>query len=137
MVGPYGPGTMLTSGGMSMPMVRSSIFFRSTRIGQLLTSLGTKKREWHGMEMFLDQQVPADSPLMQQAYANYEENLRDTIRVAQSRRREGCRFDCRHELEGLCSVCFAAPQKSEPGRSEEMVSAGAAGKRSGCGEFSG
>jgi tetratricopeptide (TPR) repeat protein len=83
-VGPYGPGTMLTSGGMSMPVVRSSIFFRSTRIGQLLTSLGTKKREWHGMEMFLDQQVPADSPLMQQAYSNYEENLRDTIRVAQA-----------------------------------------------------
>ena len=36
------------------------------------------------MEMFLDQQVPANSPLMQQAYANYEENLRDTIRIAQS-----------------------------------------------------
>jgi tetratricopeptide (TPR) repeat protein len=83
-VGPYGPGTMLTSGGMSMPVVRSSIFFRSTRIGQLLTSLGTKKREWHGMEMFLDQQVPAHSPLMQRAYSNYEENLRDTIRVAQA-----------------------------------------------------
>ena len=83
-VGPYGPGTMLTSGGMSMPVVRSSIFFRSTRIGQLLTSLGTKKREWHGMEMFLDQQVPANSPLLRQAYSNYEENLRDTIRVAQA-----------------------------------------------------
>ena len=34
--------------------------------------------------MFLDQQVPADSPLMQQAYSNYEDNLRDTIRVAQA-----------------------------------------------------
>jgi tetratricopeptide (TPR) repeat protein len=64
-------------------VARSSIFFRSTRIGQLLTSLGTKKREWHGMEMFLDQQVPADAPLIQQAYSNYEENLRDTIKVAQ------------------------------------------------------
>ena len=82
-VGPYGPGTMLTSGGMSMPVVRSSIFFGSSRIGQLLTSLGTKKREWHGMEMFLDQQVPADSPRIQQAYSNYEKNLRDTIKVAQ------------------------------------------------------
>src|ERR1700757_3441750 len=82
-VGPYGPGTALTSGGMSMTLVRSSIFFRSTRIGQMVTKLGTKKREWHGMEMFLDQQVPANSPLMQPAYANYEANLRDTIRVAQ------------------------------------------------------
>jgi tetratricopeptide (TPR) repeat protein len=34
--------------------------------------------------MFLDQQVPADSPRMQQAYSNYEENLRDTIKVAQA-----------------------------------------------------
>ena len=83
-VGPYGPGTMLTSAGMSMPVVRASIFFRSTRIGQLVTKLGTKKREWHGMEMFLDQQMPASSPMMQQVYSNYDENLRHTIRVAQA-----------------------------------------------------
>jgi len=82
-VGPYGPGTMLTTTGMSMPVVRASIFFRSTRIGQVVTRLGTKKREWQGMAMFLDQQVPASSPLMRQAYANYEQNLRDTIAVAQ------------------------------------------------------
>jgi len=82
-VGPYGPGTMLTTAGMSMPVVRASIFFRSTRIGQLVTRLGTRKREWHGMEMFLDQQVPATSPLLQHAYANYERNLRDTIAVGQ------------------------------------------------------
>lgn len=82
-VGPYGPGTMLTSVGMSLPVVRSDIFFRSTRIGQLLTKLGTKKREWRGMEMFLDNQVRADSPGMRHAYRNYERNLRDTIAVAQ------------------------------------------------------
>ena len=87
-VGPYGPGTMLTSTSMSMPIVWSSIFLRSTRLGQLVTKLGTRKREWHGMEMFvrrdLDQQVTASSPLMRQAYAIYEKNLRDTIRVAQA-----------------------------------------------------
>ena len=83
-VGPFGPGTMLTSVGMTKPAVTANIFFHSTRIGQLLTKLGTKKREWHGMEMFLDQQVPLNSPLMPQAYANYEVNLRETIRVAQS-----------------------------------------------------
>jgi tetratricopeptide (TPR) repeat protein len=82
-VGPYGPGTMLTSVGMSLPVVRSDIFFRSTRVGQLLTKLGTKKREWRGMEMFLDNQVRADAPGMRHAYSNYERNLRDTIAVAQ------------------------------------------------------
>lgn len=82
-VGPYGPGTALTSSSaMSLPVIRGSIFARSTRLGQLLTKLGTQKREWGGMEMFLDKQVPARSPLMAHVYANFESNLRDTIAVA-------------------------------------------------------
>jgi tetratricopeptide (TPR) repeat protein len=81
-VGPYGPGTALTSSGMSLPVIRTSIFVRSTRIGQLLTKLGTQKREWGGMEMFLDKQVPARSPLMKHVYENFASNLRDTIAIA-------------------------------------------------------
>src|ERR1017187_9393662 len=81
-VGPYGPGTALTSSAMSLPVIRSSIFARSTRLGQLLTKVGTQKREWGGMEMFLDKQVPARSPLMAHVYANFESNLRDTIAIA-------------------------------------------------------
>jgi len=78
-VGPYGPGTALTSSGMSLPVVRGSIFLRSTRIGQLLTRAGTQKQQWGGMEMFLDKQVPARSPLMKYVYSNFDANLRDTI----------------------------------------------------------
>lgn len=81
-VGPYGPGTVLTSSAMSMPIVRASIFYHSSRIGQLLTKVGTQKKEWHGMEMFLDKQMPENSPLMKQVYSNYERNLRETIVVA-------------------------------------------------------
>ena len=81
-VGPYGPGTALTSSGMSMPVIRSSIFVRSTRIGQFLTKIGTRKREWGGMEMFLDKQVRESSPLMKYAYENFETNLRDTVEAA-------------------------------------------------------
>lgn len=81
-VGPYGPGTVLKSSAMSIPVVRSSIFFRSTRIGQLITKLGTQKKDWRGMEMFLDKQVRASSPLMNGVYANFDRNLRDTIAVA-------------------------------------------------------
>lgn len=81
-VGPYGPGTALTSSAMNLHVIRGSIFFRSTRIGQLLTKLGAQKREWGGMEMFMDKQVRADSPLMQHAYDNFETNLRDTIAAA-------------------------------------------------------
>lgn len=83
-VGPYGPGTALTSSGMALPVIRSSIFFRSTRVGQLLTKLGTQKKEWGGMEMFLDKQMPASSPLMKYAYSNFEANLRDTVAVARA-----------------------------------------------------
>ena len=81
-VGPYGPGTALTASGMSLPVIRSSIFLRSTRVGQLLTKVGTQKREWGGMEMFLDKQVPANSLLMKYTYANFESNLHDTVQVA-------------------------------------------------------
>lgn len=87
-VGPYGPGTTLTSSGMSMPVIRGSIFVHSTRIGQLLTKLGTQKREWGGMEMFLDKQVPVSSPLMKYVYGNFEKNLRDTVELA---RKSGAR----------------------------------------------
>jgi len=81
-VGPYGAGTMLTSAGLSMPLARGSIFYHSTRIGQFLTRLGTQKQEWRGMEMFLDKQVPASSPSMKHVYANYEQNLRETVAAA-------------------------------------------------------
>ncbi|HZM08807.1 MAG TPA: hypothetical protein VFC15_01200 [Candidatus Limnocylindrales bacterium] len=43
-VGPYGPGTALTASGMNLTVIRSSIFLRSTRIGQLVTKLGTPKK---------------------------------------------------------------------------------------------
>ncbi|HEX6821565.1 MAG TPA: hypothetical protein VF123_05855 [Candidatus Sulfotelmatobacter sp.] len=83
-VGPYGPGTVLTSSGMNIPVIRSNIFLRSTRVGQLVTKLGAQKKSWQGMEMFLDKQVRANSPLMQPVYANYERNLRDTVAVARA-----------------------------------------------------
>ena len=83
-VGPYGPGTALTSAGMSLPVIRTSIFVRATRIGQLLTKIGTQKKEWGGMEMFLDKQVRENSPLMKYSYDNFEKNLRDTVAVALS-----------------------------------------------------
>ena len=81
-VGPYGPGTALTSSGMYLPLIRASIFARSSRVGQLLVKLGTQRKEWRGMEMFLDRQVPASSPLMKYAYSNFETNLRDTVEAA-------------------------------------------------------
>jgi tetratricopeptide (TPR) repeat protein len=83
-VGPYGPGTALTASGMNLTVIRSSIFLRSTRIGQLVTKLGTPKKKWGGMEMFLDKQLSATSPLMAPTYENFASNLRDTVEAARS-----------------------------------------------------
>jgi tetratricopeptide (TPR) repeat protein len=81
-VGPYGPGTTLTGAESSLIYARSDIFVRSTRIGQFLTRAAAPRKQWTGMEMFLDHQIPADTPALQQAYKNYSANLQDTIRVA-------------------------------------------------------
>src|SRR5262249_50718109 len=83
-VGPYGPGTVLTTGSMSLPVVRASIFVRSSRIGQLLAESGQPKQEWRGMEMFLDKQVRADSPRMEPAYKNFTSNLKGIVEAARN-----------------------------------------------------
>jgi len=81
-VGPYGPGTVLTTSSMSLPVIRASIFVRSSRIGQLVTDSGAPKQEWRGMEMFLDKQVREDSPRMEPAYRNFASNLKDIVGAA-------------------------------------------------------
>ena len=88
-VGPYGPGTTLASSwGMQLPIIRTSMRIQSTRIGQLVKQTTTPKTQWRGMELFLDKQIRADSPLLKYAYGNFEQNLRDTIAVA---RKSGAR----------------------------------------------
>ena len=83
-VGPYGPGTVLTTSSMSLPVIRASIFVRSSRLGQLLTQSNQPRAEWRGMEMFLDKQVRADSPRMPPAYNNFASNLKDIVATAHS-----------------------------------------------------
>jgi tetratricopeptide (TPR) repeat protein len=81
-VGPYGPGTVLTNRSMNPAIIRASIFARSSRIGQLLTESGQAPGQWRGMEMFLNKQVRADSPRLPQAYRNFEHNLREIVLIA-------------------------------------------------------
>jgi len=83
-VGPYGPGAVVTTSSMSLPVIRASILVRSSRIGQLLVDSGQPRGEWRGMEMFLDKQVRADSPRMQPAYENFANNLREIVSAAQA-----------------------------------------------------
>ncbi len=92
-VGPYGPGTVLTSSTFGLPAIRASIFLRSTRIGQLIMKAvspadSKAPQQWGGMEMFLNQQVRATSPALARAYENFGSNLEDTVSVA---RKSGAR----------------------------------------------
>src|SRR4030042_1128851 len=66
-VGPYGPGTVLTPGLSNLPLIRIGIALRGTKLGQLMSNLfgahGLGKggpQYWRGMEMFLSQQGRAD-----------------------------------------------------------------------------
>src|SRR5271165_4840027 len=85
-VGPFGPGTVLTPWDLSLPAIRARIALNSTRLGQLVgnASGGTRNNaaEWRGMEMFLERQVRADSPQMKPVYENFAANLRDIVAVA-------------------------------------------------------
>ncbi len=88
-VGPYGPGTVLTGRQPSLGLIRASIVLGSTRLGQVLTSLGRSlgketPTEWQGMELFLDHQIRADDPVMEQVYRGFGSNLAELIDVVRS-----------------------------------------------------
>ena len=93
-VGPYGAGTVLTAAAPPLTLVRASVAIQETRLGHLLGNLaraagrglgrGQPPGAWHGMEMFLKQQVRPGDPALERAYRNYEGNLADTCRLART-----------------------------------------------------
>ncbi|MDI1337140.1 MAG: hypothetical protein PSU94_13235 [Lacunisphaera sp.] len=90
-VGPYGPGCTYLSAMPPLPVIRLSVFVRSTRTGQLLGMLigkfarsGPPPPEWGGMSMFVDSAVAGDDPRLEAVYRNLGANLSDIVRVATS-----------------------------------------------------
>jgi tetratricopeptide (TPR) repeat protein len=83
-VGPFGNGTVFTRGAPGLRTVRASIWLRSTRLGQLIGSLGSGglHKEWGGMEMFLGSQVRADDPTLAAVYGNFQANLKEMFESA-------------------------------------------------------
>jgi len=87
-VGPFGAGTVFGQQVPPLPLIRTSLAFKTTRVGQLMDTLRSdihrtppNKSEWGGMEMFLDQQVRADDPRMSAVYDHFSRNLFDIIRA--------------------------------------------------------
>ena len=87
-VGPFGPGTVLTPFSPSRTAIRAGLTLRATRLGQgieaLMKSLASRRgpQRWEGMRMFLNQQVRADAPELQTAYDFFDANLREIYAIA-------------------------------------------------------
>ena len=57
---------------MSLPVIRSQHLRPFHAHWTASNQSWNPKKEWGGMEMFLDKQVRQNSPLMQYSYANFE-----------------------------------------------------------------
>ncbi len=87
-VGPYGPGTVLTPALSNLHLIRLGIALRATKIGQLVYGVfgarGLGKggpQYWRGMEMFLGRQVRADDPRLAVTYSHLRRNVEDICRI--------------------------------------------------------
>ncbi|HWI58760.1 MAG TPA: hypothetical protein VNZ22_16160, partial [Bacillota bacterium] len=90
MVGPFGAATVFGGQAPPLGMVRLSLAVQQTRLGQLLMASTRKlgKRSaatanWHGMEMFLQNQVLPQDPRKEVVYRSFRRNLEDILRAGQ------------------------------------------------------
>ncbi len=88
MVGPFGAATVFGRRAPPLPYVRLVTSIQATRTGQLVTALArhfqhgaADRNSWGGMEMFLHNQIPPDSPLRENVYRNFAQNLEDILRA--------------------------------------------------------
>ncbi len=87
-LGPFGPETVFVPYSRSLTAIRSTIFVKSTKIGQLLNNLRllvTKDKvplEWRGMEMVIENRLLRNDPRLQVVYSHFQSNLTDMCRAA-------------------------------------------------------
>jgi len=87
-VGPFGAGTVFQSFSPSLAMIRTSLWIKSLKIGQLLDGLvrnlfsrEQKTSVWRGMEMFLENRVPLGDSRLEKVYTHFARNLDDIIHI--------------------------------------------------------
>ncbi len=88
MVGPFGAATVFGWQAPPVSVVRAVVAFQRLRTGQWLMDVARKVRgeksklaAWGGMAMFLNNQVPPDSPRRETVYRNFEKNLDGVVRA--------------------------------------------------------
>jgi tetratricopeptide (TPR) repeat protein len=84
-IGPFGPAGVLAPFLRGESAVRSAVWLKGTRTGQLLSRLGARGRpaDWGGMELFLRQQIPANDPRLAAVRAHFAANLRAIVGAAE------------------------------------------------------
>ena len=89
-VGPYGPGTILTPIISNSLLLHFTISLKATKISQLITMgleklnfLNSPYNSWKGMEMFTQNQVQNSDPLLNTTYQNFSENLKSLNQISQ------------------------------------------------------
>ncbi|WCJ58848.1 tetratricopeptide repeat protein [Fontisphaera persica] len=96
-VGPFGAGTVFGPRGASLALIRASLAARRLKCVQAGEALRRRlwdhePQSWEGMELFLEQRVPADAPGLERVYAHFERNMRDIL--AEARRAGAQVFLC-------------------------------------------
>jgi hypothetical protein len=83
-VGPYGPGTVFGPQAPPLKLIRLSLALKATRLGQLLSRLGSRSssKNWGGMKMFLESQVAPEDPRKQRVYDHFQANLEGILQAA-------------------------------------------------------
>jgi tetratricopeptide (TPR) repeat protein len=88
-IGPFNAGTAEQRQGVTAGRVQTIVKSRTTKIGQLIQSVGESVRgtrdlnkAWGGMTMYSDNYFPADDPVLQGVYNNFEQNLRGIVKAA-------------------------------------------------------
>jgi tetratricopeptide (TPR) repeat protein len=86
-IGPFGPGTVFQSWVPNLRIIRTNLWVKSTRTGQLLNNIlqhvlpEKKAPAWQGMEMFLKNPITIEDPRLQAVYANLRQNILDICHV--------------------------------------------------------
>jgi tetratricopeptide (TPR) repeat protein len=82
-IGPFGPSGVFTPFLGAEAAVRSAVWLKGTRTGQLFSAVGRhfadggdQRGGWGGMQMFLKQQIAADDPRLDAVRGHFRANLR-------------------------------------------------------------
>jgi tetratricopeptide (TPR) repeat protein len=91
MIGPFGAATVFGSRAPPLWAARLNLAIQKWRVGQLATSLihnlagkSDNQPVWDGLNMFQQNQIAPEDPRRETVYRNFEGNLRDILKAAET-----------------------------------------------------